>query len=633
MLPSVLVFSRLAVLGLGLVLTTVTGLGQPTLDAERVREIAAWLPAKPVGLGQPITNRAAWAAVAKLPAIEATLARASQRAAQPFPASPDELYLDFSQTGNRDRWQNVASERRGRVAAFTVAECVENGGRYLPALEKTIAELCAEKTWVMPAHDRNLANFKGEIVEMDLGASMLAWDLATARWLLGDKLAPATRQLIAENLQRRIVVPFRAMIEGRTPRLYWLEATHNWNAVCLAGVTGTALATVEDREERAQFAAAAEHYIKNFLRGFPADGYCSEGLGYWNYGFGHFVMLGETLRQATGGKLDLLALPAARLPALFGFRVQILNGLYPTIADCSPGTYPDATTLKYLAARLALPKTSVPAGPPERGFSNLYPLALFDFMPSSLPLVADVALPKDLAWRTWFPDGGVLISRPGPGNPAFAVCLKGGHNAEHHNHNDVGSFSVVSGRAAVIADTGAEVYTARTFSGKRYDSDALNSFGHAVPVVAGQWQKTGADARGRVLRTDFSEAEDVIALDLRSAYAVPALQKLERSFVFRRGAAPSLTVKDEFAFSIPQSFETAIVTWGECVETATGELLLTEGKESVRVRIETGGAEFSVKTERLKADYRGRTKPLRIGIALKESAAQGTVALTITPQK
>jgi len=623
--------SRVAAPALALAVLAVHCPAQPALDEARVRELASWLPATPMGLGQPITNRAAWAKAAKLPAIQATLESAAQRVAKPLAACPDELYLDYSKTGNRDRWQEVAFERRGRIAAFTVAECVENGGRYLPALEEIIAAVCAEKTWVMPAHDRNLANFKGETVEMDLGAAMLAWDLATARWLLGNQLAPATRQLIAEHLQRRIVAPFRAMLAGRAPRIFWLEATHNWNAVCLAGVTGTALATVEDRAERAQFAAAAERYIGNFLRGFPADGYCSEGLGYWNYGFGYFLMLGETLRQATGGKLDLSALPAARSPALFGFRVEILNGIYPTIADCSPGTRPDAIALKYVAARYALPAASLPAGLVDRGSRNLYPLAFASFLPQPLPTVPGVELPNDLAWRTWFPDGGVLIGRPGPGNPPFAVCLKGGHNAEHHNHNDVGSFTVVSGRAAVIADTGAEVYTARTFSGKRYDSDALNSFGHAVPVVAGQLQKTGADARGRVLRADFSEAEDVLALDLRSAYAVPALQKLERSFAFRRGAKPSLTVKDEFAFASPQSFATALVTWGECRQTAANELLLTDGPDALRVQIETGGAPFTVQTERLKADYQRRAQPLRIGIAWEQPAAKGTVTLTVTP--
>jgi hypothetical protein len=628
MQPSATVYVR-ALAPLFAVLFAAASLGAQTApEAARVRELAGWLPAAPAGLGEPITNRAAWREAAPTPGIQAAVKNAPQLLSKGLPACPDELYLDFSRTGNRDRWQNVAFERRSRIGSLTLAECVANDGRYLAALEETFAAICAEKTWVMPAHDRSLANFKGETVEMDLGACMVAWDLATARWLLGDKLSPATRRLIAENLERRIFAPYRAMIEGKRPRAFWLDATHNWNAVCLAGVTGSALATVEDREARALFAAAAEHYVRNFLRGFPADGYCSEGLGYWNYGFGHFQMLTETLREATGGQLDLLALPAAQSPALFGHRVEILNGVYPSIADCSPGTRPDAATMHYLAARFGLPEQTAPA---EGGSKNLYPVALASFLPQPLPRVAGVELPKDLAWRTWFPDGGVLICRPGPDHPPFAVCLKGGHNAEHHNHNDVGSFSVISGRAAVIADTGAEVYTARTFSGKRYESDALNSFGHAVPVVAGQWQRTGAEARARVLRAEFTPAQDSLALDIRSAYAVPALTKLERSFTFHRGAAPSLKVTDDFAFSSPQAFETALVTWGDCQQTSANELTLTDGKDRVRVRIETGGAAIAVRTERLKADYHRRNQPLRVGIALTEPASQGVVALTITP--
>jgi uncharacterized protein YfaT (DUF1175 family) len=86
------------------------------------------------------------------------------------------------------------------------------------------------------------------------------------------------------------------MIEGRQPEAFWLWATHNWNAVCLAGTVGTALAVVESSRDRAWFVAVAEERIRSFLRGFTPDGYCSEGLGYWNYGFGHYVWLGEMLR-------------------------------------------------------------------------------------------------------------------------------------------------------------------------------------------------------------------------------------------------------------------------------------------------------------------------------------------------
>ncbi len=54
----------------------------------------------------------------------------------------------------------------------------------------------------------------------------------------------------------------------------------------------------------------------------------------------------------------------------------------------------------------------------------------------------------------------MFICLPAAGTPApLAVALKGGHNAEHHNHNDVGSFVVALGKSTPLADPGGEVYT------------------------------------------------------------------------------------------------------------------------------------------------------------------------------
>jgi hypothetical protein len=279
------------------------------IDPAEVKEIVATMPAHPVGFGQPISNRDAWAKVASLPPFQKVVGEAQTRAREPLPESPDELFLDFSKTGNRQHWERVAGMRRGRVDTFALAECLENRGQFLTPLEETIQAICAECTWVMPARDGKLDNFQGRVTEMDLGATMLAWDLATADYLVGEKLSGPTRRLLHENLERRIFTPFRDMVEGRQKEIYWLSVLNNWNAVCLAGVTGSALATLEPREERALFVAAARHYIKSFLRGFTPDGYCGEGLGYWNYGFGYFVMLAEAVRQATDSQVDLLADP------------------------------------------------------------------------------------------------------------------------------------------------------------------------------------------------------------------------------------------------------------------------------------------------------------------------------------
>lgn len=601
------------------------------VEPAEVREITRLLPAHAAGLGEPITNRAAWARLAALPGFARLVGEARDTARKPLPDSPDDLFLDFSKTGNRDRWQRVAGLRRGRLATFVLAEGLENRGRFVAPFEEALRAICAERTWVMPAHDGKLDNFQGRTVEMDLGATMLGWELATADFLLADKLPAPSRRLLRENLERRIFQPFRDMVEGRRQEIFWLTATHNWNAVCLAGVTGAALATLEPPEERAFFVAAARHYIKNFYLGFTPDGYCSEGLGYWNYGFGYYMMLAETLRQATGGGVDLLADPAARAPAFFGRRSEILNQVYPSIADCTPGTRPDQGVMSYLARRFNMPGAEVAQDGAPRPQRSLYAAALYAFLPPQLPAIPSAVAEPESRLRSWFPYGGVLICRPASAGAEFAVALKGGHNAEHHNHNDVGTFMVVAGRTMLLGDPGAEVYTARTFSGRRYDSDVLNSFGHPVPVIAGQLQRTGLAARAKVLRTDFTDARDLLALDLRSAYPVPALQRLERTFTYQRQGAPSLTVADRVEFDTAQTFETALVTWGRWERGGDRELLISDEGSAVRVRIETGGEPFEIKSKRLEADVHTPKHAERIGVALTFPVKAAQVTLVISP--
>ena len=602
------------------------------LAPARVQEIAALLPPKPTGLGRPITDRAAWEKLAANPAFAQIIANAEKLSREPVPELPDDLYLDYSRTGNRDRCQRVQGARMSRVTSFTLAECLENKGRFVQPLTDTVEAICRERTWVYPAHDGKLDNFYGRTVEADLRATAVGWELGTADYVLGDKLAPATRHLIRENVERRVMQPFRDMVEGRRKEIFWLHATHNWNAVCLAGTTGAALALEDSPKERAWFVAAAEHYIRFFLKGFTPDGYCSEGIGYWNYGFGHFIMLDETIRENTGDRLDLLADPAALEPALFCTRSEILNGIYPTISDVHPGSRPDPQFVRYISERFNLKNAGQDQAQFVKPAGSLASTLLFSFVPQPLPPVPHSQLAPDSPLRTWFNDGGVLICRPTPGSSTdFAAALKGGNNAENHNHNDVGSFSVVSGKAMVICDPGAEVYTARTFSSHRYDSKVLSSYGHAVPVIAGQLQQVGASAKAVVRRADFSDAEDRLALDIRSAYAVPELQQLDRTFVFHRANPASLTVRDEVAFSAPKTFETVLITWGEWKKVSDNELLLTDDGGAVRMKIDTGGKPFQINAETLNENVTTRKKPVRISIALTSPVQSAQVSLTIAP--
>ena len=602
------------------------------LDAARLEAVAHMLPAAPTGVGRPITDRASWDALGTNTAWRSVIKRAEQYLAQPVPEQPDDLYLDFSRTGNRTRWQNVAFGRRSQLVVLTLAECAENKGRFLPKIEELMAVFCAEKCWVMPAHDRRLTNFNGKFIDVDLASSALAWNLATADWLLGDKLGAATRKQIRESVERFVLNPCRAAYLGKRGLDGWMKTTNNWNAVCLAGVTGAALALMESREERALFVAAAEHYSQNFLSGFTPDGYCSEGLGYWDYGFGHYVLLAETIRQATSGKLDLMARPDVRGPAMFGANIGIIGGVSPAFADCGVNAKPSSLIMWFVNRRYGVGLRDYERLDIRGALGTLFEAMIYGF-----PNAASEAKPagEDVHYeagiRSWFGDMNILISRPARGSACrMGVALKGGHNAEHHNHNDVGSYVVVIGSVPLLLDPGAETYTARTFSAHRYDSKLLNSFGHAVPVVAGKLQREGRDAQAKVVRKEFTDAADTLVLDIASAYPCPELKKLERTFVYSREGEGSLTVSDHVEFSTPQDFGTALVTAGTWEGVGDRQIQVSRGLKSLGVQIIAEGGEVKIEAEEIHED--APVQPTRIGLNLKAPVTAATITVKITPR-
>jgi hypothetical protein len=603
------------------------------VDENRIRQIAALLSEKPAGFGRPATDRSAWNKLGKNDSFSRRIRDAEQLLEQPIPDQPDDLYLDFSRTGNRTRWQRVAGLRRGRVTTLAVAECLENEGRFILAFEEIVRAICAERTWVMPAHDTKLTNFHGRAVDIDLGSSALAWSLATADYLLGEKLSGETRRLIRENLDKRIFRPFTDMASGRRKKNWWMTTTNNWNAVCLAGVTGSALAVLDSKDARAFYvAAAAEHYSKNFLEGFTDDGYCSEGLGYWNYGFGYYVMLSEMIHQATEGKVDLLQIDKAKQAARFGSEIEIAEGVYPAFADCSIRARPSSSLMYYVSRHLGMGLRSWDRKDPAGASGSLYQSMMYSF-----PNAASRARPARTesagpGIRSWFDQAGVLICRPASNSACrLAVALKGGHNNEHHNHNDVGSFVVVLGGKPLLLDPGGEVYTARTFSSRRYDSKVLNSFGHPVPLVAGRLQSVGRQASGKVIRSRFTDSSDTLTLDITSAYDAPQLKKLERTFVYSRSGSGSLTVTDEVAFSRPADFGTALITFDWWKKTSSSSLEIRDEDEALQVKIAVSGADFEIKPETIEEELSGNRLPTRLGVNLTRPVTHATVSITIAP--
>jgi len=94
--------------------------------------------------------------------------------------------------------------------------------------------------------------------------------------------------------------------------------------------------------------------------------------------------------------------------------------------------------------------------------------------------------------------------------------MKGGHNGENHNHNDVGSFLLYLNGEPGILDAGNVVYTAKTFSSERYTLWNTRSRNHNVALIAGCEQGAGAEFRA----VDVIMDEESASMELKHCYPV-----------------------------------------------------------------------------------------------------------------
>jgi Heparinase II/III-like protein len=599
------------------------------LSPQRISAIAAQLPARPSGLGPACSDRTAWAAPAVKTRLSEPLQAAEALLTSPFPAWDDDAYLEFSRNGERPKGELMMNARKGWLYPLVMAECVEAKGRFVPAIEKALGELANQPSWTWPAHDNDLRNFKNRNYDVDLLAADTAHDIAQALYLLGERINPAVRQVALDALEKRVFAPVRnTLVTGKAN--WWLKVTNNWNAVCLGGVVSAALAVLADRDDRAVFAAAGEHYIQRYLSGFDAEGYSEEGPSYWNYGFSHFVHLREALHAATSGGIDLFGSPKTRAIALYGYRIEMMPGNIAAFGDAATTTKIDDVTRAYIneafdfkqpQALRTLPIVKISGG----NTSPLTTAALLLFAkPARAPATAaGPSVSKDL--HSYFETARVLVSRPNALGK-LAVSIKAGGNSSH-SHNDIGSYTLGIGQEQPAGDVGMTKYSAKTFSKDRYTIRAINSWGHPVPVVAGQLQLDATKVKAPVLSTRFSDAADEMAIDMAPAYAVPTLKTLVRTMKHERRNAGVVSIEDRFEYSAPETFETAITTRGQWRQQDHGSLQFWQKDQPVSARL-TASAPYDIKAETVTEEGVTFT---RIGIALRGPQSKGFVRVEYEP--
>jgi hypothetical protein len=537
---------------------------------EALRDVLARHPAKPL---LPVLGAEPWRAAAAKPLVQELVAPlrklAEQEAGQPLPVLTDELYADFCKTGTRLTFERVYFERRRRLARAAI--CLLLAEESDPVRERLVAsvrekfqDIFEEVSWALPAHVNWQSNDRSgkEPMQIDLFCAETSNLMAETLDVFGEIIPSGLQARVRERLQRMV---FENYLSRDFP---WMEKTSNWNAVCHQGVMGAALSQVNDPEFLAAMLFRMRTNLPRFLEGYGPDGGCSEGAGYWDYGFGWYAALNAQLERRTDGELSLFdGDELVRSIALYGPRACLSNGHLVNFADGSASGGLDPALLTYLGERLGEPSCAAAAAenfrrlqregvPLDRTRTDFFHLSRWMLAcPAGVP--SGTFSPPD----HYFPDLAVLVARgTDAAGRLWEFAAKGGHNGEHHNHNDCGGFLLnIEGRRRIV-EIGAPEYVHDFFQpAKRYNFLAARSLGHSVPLVNGCEQNPGAEFAARVLNAQCGGNLVEFVADLAGCYPSQAkCRRLRRTFVWDKTAG-RLTVSDQFELEEPGPVESMLI--------------------------------------------------------------------------
>ena len=412
-----------------------------------------------------------------------------QYANKPILALPYSEYKRYQLDGDRRSYETAFFERRNRLFLLQLLAIAKD--KYLTPLEDVLSAICDEYTWVVPAHAKH---------PIDLFASETGGYLSETMYVFKDKLSVDIKQRIYNSVAKKIVQAYE-----ETPRFIWEDYKNNWLAVCGCGIGLSYLYLFPERFEKVK-----ERLLTTFQAfietGFDKEGYCSEGVDYWVYGFGFFCSFFGAYESLFQKRPEFIDSPKVKRTLQYLDKARMQNNVYLPFADGG------RQVTVFNAHRLAPIKGLYP-------YDFTYPQTELIFNQKEavgLTFLYNLSSYKQTKIENkeesiYFENAQVFIRK----RKAYAFAVKSGHNNEFHNHNDVGAFQIVKDGKRYICDAGAGLYTKTYFAVGRYDIFNCSSLSHSVPIIDGQVQAFNSEKYyGKVLRVD----KDSITMDIAKAY-------------------------------------------------------------------------------------------------------------------
>lgn len=473
------------------------------------------------------------------PAFAPFLAQLSEKAAHyrgcPPTVLPFHAFRRFETDGDRQEYEQLYFDRRGRLGVLALSVWLWEQEADIRALEDALWAICDEYTWCLPAHlgGCGLSRTECEDPSVDLFAAETAFSLCEISALTGKHLTSVILRRIGQLVRQRVLEPFAKK------KFDWEASGNNWTAVC-AGSVGIAAMYTLDGGELAAILPRCQAAIDRYLSGFGRDGSCLEGISYWHYGFSFFSAYAEMLCRMTGGHMDWFSDPRVHPIALFQQKMYFPDGSTVRFSDCA---LTDTARWWGLTSLLKQRCQDVELLPrPMLPDLDCDPCWRWNLLFRDLVWGSDGEAPAPSAKCHILPQAQWLICSSG--SVHFAV--KGGCNAEPHNHNDVGTLQLIKNGDHVLLDCGAAVYDRAYFGPERSRSFVTGSQGHCVPIVDGCFQKEGSCHRAAEVHLEPWSAE----MDIAPAYGMHSLSSLRRGIRFDPDGG-RLSLRDVYCFASP----------------------------------------------------------------------------------
>jgi hypothetical protein len=451
---------------------------------------------------------------------------------------PASIALDFVRNGNRSRYEDISFHKRAVLTTLLFAELAENKGRFLDDITNGIWSICEESFWGVSAHlsaqtaGAGLPDIAEPIVDLFAAetSSLLSWTY----YLLGNKLdgiSKLIRPRIKYEIGRRIFQPYLSIESGW---MGFINKPNNWNPWINSNLIISVLLIQDNQEERINLIRRALITLDNFINPYPDDGGCDEGPAYWNVAGGRLFTCLDYLFSCTNGRINIYDNPLIKNIAAYIYKMHISGKYFFNTGDGSAIVNFDPMLI-YSIGKNINDNTMMSFGSflykkSQRDSNDYYfnspihlKLATLFTNHEIKDYPAEEALLKDF----WFVESQYMGARSQEGSSqGLYLAVQGGHNAESHNHNDVGNFIIYADGQPAIIDAGVETYTAKTFSSKRYEIWTMQSAYHNLPTINGYLEKEGAAYKAADLNYFSNEKSAQLSMDISKAY--PAEAKVKR---------------------------------------------------------------------------------------------------------